>query len=225
MKRKGFTLIELLVVIAIIAILAAIFFPVFARARTKARQTKCGERVKRLSRAFSMYQRDWDGYTPPASKDVRVATLLFPYIADEGDFGCAEPTDELGKGPVSYLWNDYLLRGGETSGVAGQDTILLFGEGIVEDDDRFTMWEDLSWPHQEYGYLTYLDGHIKVKRGVSNEIPLNQPDNIRIRVSLPVPTRSEETRMSLESGQVVSTGGKAYRLLTIEGEPELVPLE
>ena len=37
--RKGFTLIELLVVIAIIAILAAILFPVFARAREKARQS------------------------------------------------------------------------------------------------------------------------------------------------------------------------------------------
>ena len=39
--KKGFTLIELLVVIAIIAILAAILFPVFARAREKARQTTC----------------------------------------------------------------------------------------------------------------------------------------------------------------------------------------
>jgi prepilin-type N-terminal cleavage/methylation domain-containing protein len=40
-KRKGFTLIELLVVIAIIAILAAILFPVFAKAREKARQSSC----------------------------------------------------------------------------------------------------------------------------------------------------------------------------------------
>jgi len=40
-KRQGFTLIELLVVIAIIAVLAAILFPVFARAREKARQNTC----------------------------------------------------------------------------------------------------------------------------------------------------------------------------------------
>jgi prepilin-type N-terminal cleavage/methylation domain-containing protein/prepilin-type processing-associated H-X9-DG protein len=69
MNRKGFTLIELLVVIAIIAILAAILFPVFARAREKARQTSCLSNVKQLGLGLMMYAQDYDevlcSYLPP----------------------------------------------------------------------------------------------------------------------------------------------------------------
>ena len=61
-QHKGFTLIELLVVIAIIAILAAILFPVFAKARDKARQTRCINNLKQCGMAFSMYAQDYDGW-------------------------------------------------------------------------------------------------------------------------------------------------------------------
>ncbi len=60
-KRKGFTLIELLVVIAIIAILAAILFPVFAKAREKARQISCLSNMKQTALAELMYCDDWAG--------------------------------------------------------------------------------------------------------------------------------------------------------------------
>ena len=59
--RRGFTLIELLVVIAIIAILAAILFPVFARARAKANQASCLSNLKELGLAMIMYASDYDG--------------------------------------------------------------------------------------------------------------------------------------------------------------------
>jgi len=62
--RRGFTLIELLVVIAIIAILAAILFPVFARAREKARQTSCLSNVKQIGTALMMYVQDYDEAMP-----------------------------------------------------------------------------------------------------------------------------------------------------------------
>ena len=64
LRRRGFTLIELLVVIAIIAILAAILFPVFAKAREKARATSCISNLKQINTALYMYANDYDEHYP-----------------------------------------------------------------------------------------------------------------------------------------------------------------
>jgi len=90
--RKGFTLIELLVVVAIIAILAAIIFPVFARAREKARQASCMSNVKQLALACIMYTTDHErmvhaGVYPVASgeDDYRVWYLRLGNMIDDID--------------------------------------------------------------------------------------------------------------------------------------------
>lgn len=72
-KRTGFTLIELLVVIAIIAILAAILFPVFARAREAARKATCQNNLKQLMTSLKMYMDDYQ-QTLPSSK-IKTPTL------------------------------------------------------------------------------------------------------------------------------------------------------
>jgi prepilin-type N-terminal cleavage/methylation domain-containing protein/prepilin-type processing-associated H-X9-DG protein len=85
-KLKGFTLIELLVVIAIIAILAAILFPVFARAREAARASACKSNLKQISMGMLMYAQDFDettGHTwinDPTGTITSWKFYLQPYI-------------------------------------------------------------------------------------------------------------------------------------------------
>ena len=106
--REGFTLIELLVVIAIIAILAAILFPVFARAREKARQTSCLSNVKELGLGMLMYVEDYDGMFPRTSYSeskmdppgIFWASCILPYVKNYQVYVC--PSDVRSPGTFSY---------------------------------------------------------------------------------------------------------------------------
>jgi len=84
-KNHGFTLIELLVVIAIIAILAAILFPVFARAREAARKATCISNVKQITLACIMYAQDYDECFPAAAASADETTRHSVYPTDSDD--------------------------------------------------------------------------------------------------------------------------------------------
>ena len=93
---RGFTLIELLVVIAIIAILAAILFPVFARARENARRSSCQSNLKQIGLGLLQYTQDYDETLPPDSVNLpgKTATwhdLTYPYVKSEQLYNC--PSD------------------------------------------------------------------------------------------------------------------------------------
>jgi prepilin-type N-terminal cleavage/methylation domain-containing protein/prepilin-type processing-associated H-X9-DG protein len=97
-EKGGFTLIELLVVIAIIAILAAILFPVFSRAREQARKSACLSNLKQLGQAILMYVQDWDEVLPfavPACagpKHRQWWAQIYPYTKNASILHCPSST-------------------------------------------------------------------------------------------------------------------------------------
>jgi len=126
--RRGFTLIELLVVIAIIAILAAILFPVFARAREKARQSSCLSNVKQIMLAIQQYVSDYDqsypnciirspgSWTTPNGTATTAYVPWFcavgPYMKNYQILNCPSVTTRYDGGTsfndISYGYNEWL---------------------------------------------------------------------------------------------------------------------
>jgi prepilin-type N-terminal cleavage/methylation domain-containing protein/prepilin-type processing-associated H-X9-DG protein len=86
---KGFTLIELLVVIAIISILAAILFPVFARARENARRTSCLSNMKQMGLGMMQYMQDYDEVYPMHyNGTLRWPQMMNPYVKSNQLYDC-----------------------------------------------------------------------------------------------------------------------------------------
>src|SRR5689334_25398731 len=97
--RRAFTLIELLVVIAIIAILAAILFPVFARARENARRSSCQSNEKQIGLGILQYVQDYDERYPLSRVDNSGITrntwygMIQPYVKSTQLFQCPSDTN------------------------------------------------------------------------------------------------------------------------------------
>jgi len=152
--RSGFTLIELLVVIAIIAILAAILFPVFAKAREKARQASCTSNMKQIGIALLGYTQDYDEKFPPlygigiVNGSQYILNWGQPYYDDNGNnqvpselgdwiknanvFNCPSGNRPIGgvagsvrsSSELEYMYNDFVAGNSQAGFAATTQTVL-----------------------------------------------------------------------------------------------------
>jgi prepilin-type N-terminal cleavage/methylation domain-containing protein/prepilin-type processing-associated H-X9-DG protein len=189
MARRGFTLIELLVVIAIIAILAAILFPVFAKAREKARQTSCLSNAKQIGLAIMGYTSDYDQRMPynriavvrigAADEAILWQRVLEPYCKNWQMFQCPSrpgrwasacassnwpSLPEVAFGLSSYMYNGHLAGVAESTLVAPAETMIVT-EGTASCSQIFNQ---LNWlpgwfydRHNDGGNYVFCDGHAK----------------------------------------------------------------
>ncbi len=169
-RRSGFTLIELLVVIAIIAILAAILFPVFARAREAARRSTCQSNLKQCAQALKMYLDDFDsmmpshvvagvGYDtfcgtlcaggenafPTPTLRATIWELLYEDMRNKGIMWCPSDSQDhfVGNAPTSY-WYKYAMDYAWTAANARRKA-----SDYGYESDQIAFFEHKGWHYQD----------------------------------------------------------------------------
>jgi len=186
-QKKGlasaFTLIELLVVIAIIAILAAILFPVFARARENARRSSCQSNLKQIGLGVLQYAQDYDETLPPGALGYGPGGLTLwngliqPYVKSTQLFSCPssdiKPNFNFGSTPVTDAnayglpyYFDAIRSLASLNNVAGT---IFAGEGtgrLISTADMKIGAEGVGsravvYRHLDTANFLFCDGHVK----------------------------------------------------------------
>ena len=155
MRRKGFTLIELLVVIAIIAILAAILFLAFPKAREKARQAACTSNLKQMVLALQIYTQENDEKLPLASAAWGVLNLPAKVLI------CPTKGKATSNG---YVYNGF--ADGITLGeITDATQAVMFADGIGPNNTATDSALHLDARHGGKLIVGYLDGHVAMSTG------------------------------------------------------------
>ena len=150
--HRGFTLIEIVTVWCIIAILGAILFPVFAKAREKAHQCACLSNLSSIGAALKMYAADNWGHLPPTNNDLQ--SLLARALPDPAALRC--PTLRHKK-PIDYPPPPpKLLEPGHVSDY-------VYRAGLCDDDgpNQIVAGDAVRDLHNGGANLLFLDGHAK----------------------------------------------------------------
>jgi prepilin-type N-terminal cleavage/methylation domain-containing protein/prepilin-type processing-associated H-X9-DG protein len=174
-RARGFTLIELLVVIAIIAILAAILFPVFAKAREKARTNSCLNNQRQIMVAVAMYAQDNSETLMPATGTW--ATYLKPYN-EATIYDCPSKTGKGTNDKPEYGFNTNLL--GKTLGDLKDPALFIAtGDIVTSGADALTppftlsaatAEPNLDTRHNNGVVLSFLDGHVNTLQVKSGQL-------------------------------------------------------
>ncbi|OPZ85453.1 MAG: Fimbrial protein precursor [bacterium ADurb.Bin429] len=168
LRVRGFTLIELLVVIAIIAILAAILFPVFAKAREKARQNSCLNNERQMLIAISMYVQDNEETFMPDTGASAWSSLLKDYN-EPSIYDCPTKTGKGTNTVPEYGFNKYAL-GKALGDVTNPSAAILIGDLVVDDDTVLTDNREISDfdtqidpRHMKGSVVGCADGHVAIE--------------------------------------------------------------
>ncbi len=152
-RRNGFTLIELLVVIAIIAILAAILFPVFARARENARRASCSSNLKQIALGVFQYTQDYDEKFPCYSGgpgNAGWAEEVQPYLKSLQIYQCPSDSVAPTSDPATSGYTDYgfnlQLGWNVTTGSSGAKSLaILTSPSLTVMNFDYTSGTATSW--------------------------------------------------------------------------------